>query len=46
MDTPPLPAKVYRGITPKQKGSEIELGLPFMVPDIMYKFQMICLKGT
>ena len=25
--------------------SEIELGLPFTVPDIEYKFQMICLYG-
>ena len=23
-----------------------QLGLPFMVPDLLYKFQMICLKGT
>ena len=24
--------------------SEIELGLSFMVPDLVYKFQMICLR--
>lgn len=24
---------------------KIELGLPFMVPDFMYKFQIICLHG-
>ena len=26
--------------------SEIKLGLPFMVPNLVYKFQMICLWGT
>jgi len=25
---------------------EIDLGLPFMVPDLVYKYQMICLWGT
>jgi hypothetical protein len=32
--------------TEKVAKSEIELGLPFMVPDIEYKSQMICLRGT
>ena len=27
------------------KQEEIELGLPFMVPDLVYKFQMFCLWG-
>ena len=26
--------------------SKIKLGTPFMVPDLVYKFQMICLRGT
>jgi hypothetical protein len=26
--------------------SEIELGLPFLGPDLVCKFQMICLKET
>ena len=26
--------------------SEIELDLHFMVSDLVYKFQMICLRGT
>ena len=26
--------------------SKIELNLHFMFPDILYKFQMICFKGT
>jgi len=26
--------------------SNINLDLPFMVPDLVYKFQMICLRGT
>ena len=26
--------------------SKIELGLTFVVPDIVYKFQMICLRET
>ena len=25
--------------------SKIKLGLPFMVTDLVYKFQMICLQG-
>jgi hypothetical protein len=24
--------------------SKVNLGLPFMVPDLVYKFQMICLR--
>jgi hypothetical protein len=35
---PPLPGNIYK--------SEIDLGLPFMVPDLVYKYQMICLWGT
>lgn len=35
---PPLPGNIYK--------SEIDLGLPFMVPDLVYKFQMICFKGN
>jgi hypothetical protein len=26
--------------------SKVDLGLPFMVPDLVYKFQMICLRET
>jgi hypothetical protein len=36
-----LPAKVNRGITPERKktvNSEFKLGLPFLVPDLVYKF--------
>jgi hypothetical protein len=42
-----LLAKVNRGITLKWKkaaNSEIKLGLPCMVPDLVYKFQMISFK--
>ena len=66
-----LSAKVNRGITPEQKKVikfKMELGLPFMVPDLepglpfmvpdlkpgipfmvldlVYKFQMVCQRGT
>ena len=44
-----LQAKVNMGINLEWKKvakSEIELGLPFTVPYIEYKFQMICLRGT
>jgi hypothetical protein len=43
-----LPAKVNRGITLERKSSkaEFEFGLTFMVPNLVYKFQMICLRGT
>lgn len=37
----PIPVKLNRGISPEQKKSEINLGLPFMVPDLLYKFHMI-----
>ena len=46
---PPLPVKVIRrhnSIMEKVVKSENDLGFPFMVPDFMYKFQMICLKET
>ena len=42
-----LLAKVNRGITLKWKkvaNSEIKLGLPCMVPDLVNKFQMISFK--
>jgi len=44
----PLPAKENRCITPEQimVKSEIEFGLPFIVPDLVYKFQMICFRGN
>jgi hypothetical protein len=43
-----LPAKVNRGITPEQimVMSKFEFGLPFMVPDLVYKFQMIYIRGN
>lgn len=34
----PLPVKVNT--------SEIKLGLAFMVPHLVYKLQVICLRGT
>ena len=43
----PLPDKVNRGIIPQQNKmvqSEIELDLPAMVTDLVYIFQMLCLK--
>ena len=47
---PPLPATVHRGMhysrTEKVVKSEIEHDLSFMVPDRVYKFQMICFRGT
>jgi hypothetical protein len=45
MDAELLPTKVNRGHNSsieKVVISEIELGLPFMVPDLVYKFQIIC----
>jgi len=40
---PPLPAKVNRGITPARgKAPKIKLGLPFIVLDLVYTIQMIC----
>jgi hypothetical protein len=43
-----LPLQVNRHISKIKKvvKSEIELGLPFLGPDLVCKFQMICLKGT
>ena len=43
-----FPAKVNSGITPEQimVMSKFEFGLPFMVPDLVYKFQMICIRGN
>lgn len=32
--------------TERMTKSEIELGFPFMVPDLEYKFQIICLMET
>lgn len=31
-----------------QKGKKVisKLGLPFIVPELIYKFQMVCLWGT
>jgi hypothetical protein len=26
--------------------SEIEIGLPYKIPDLMHKFQIICTRGT
>jgi len=46
---PQLSAEVNRSITPEQKKVvkfKFDLGLPFMVTDIVYKFQMICPKGN
>jgi hypothetical protein len=42
--------KIYISIFQSNSGAqlkqeEIELGLPFMVPDLVYKFQMFCLCG-
>ena len=45
MDAELLPTKVNRGHNSsieKVVISEIELGLPSMVPDLVYKFQIIC----
>jgi hypothetical protein len=45
MDAELLPTKVNRGHNSsieKVVISEIELGLSFMVPDLVYKFQIIC----
>ena len=45
----PASSKSKHGNKPRMEKvakSEIELGLPFTVPDIEYKFQMICLRGT
>ena len=45
MGAPPLPPPPnFR--TEKVVKSKIKLGLPFMVPGHMYKFQMICLRET
>lgn len=44
---PQLSVKVNKALnsrTEKVIKSKIELGLPFMVPDILYKIQMICLR--
>ena len=48
---PLLPAKVinfkeHNSKMEKAVKSKIKLGLPFMVPNLVYKFQMICLWGT
>jgi hypothetical protein len=43
----PLAAKVIRGITQEWKkwySLKFELHLPFMVSDLVYKFQMICFR--
>ena len=43
-----LSAKENRAITPERTKwlkSKIELGLPVMVPVLVYRFQMICLRG-
>jgi hypothetical protein len=45
---PPLSAKENRAITPERTKwlkSKIELGLPVMVTVLVYRFQMICLRG-
>lgn len=45
----PLPAKANRGHNSKMEKvvmSEIDLCLPIKVPDLVYKFQIICLKET
>jgi hypothetical protein len=42
---PQLSAKDKRGTTPKQKKmllAKIKLGMPVIVPGLLYKFQMIC----
>jgi hypothetical protein len=40
---PPFLAKVNRGITAEWK--KWSSPNPFMVPDLLHKFQMICLRG-
>jgi hypothetical protein len=42
----PLQANLNRDITPEVVISEIKLGLPFMVLDLVYQSKMICLTGT
>jgi hypothetical protein len=44
-----LPAKENRGHNSSMEKvvkPEIKFGLHFMVPDLVYKFQVICLKGN
>ena len=38
---PPLLAKVNRGITPERKKKKVDIGLRFMVTDLVYKFKII-----
>ena len=43
----PILSKACMGITPEQKQqSEIEFDLLFTIPDLVFKFQMICLWGN
>ncbi len=44
-----LPDKVKKVITPEQKKVVCQKSTSvffFMVPDLVYQFQMICLRGT
>jgi len=41
---PSIPAKIKRGIAPRLKPN-LAL-LPVMFLDLVYKFQIICLRGT
>jgi len=41
-----LQNKGYNSKTETVIKSEIELGLLFMVPDLVHKYQIICFRGT
>ena len=46
---PLLPAKVHRDIIPelnKWKSAKSNLAFFLLVPNLVYKFKMICLRGT
>ena len=45
---PPVPAKVNGHDSRTEKGikSQIKLDLPFIVPDLVHKFKIICLRET
>ena len=43
----PLPAKVNKGHNSRiEKVLKSKLCLPFIDPDLVYKFQIICFRGT